>query len=314
MTDSIIKYFIEFLQSQNVNNLDSIVQELHSDKTTKELSDILSSKVEESVDKKKISKKSISEKKNIPKKPMSAYIYFCMEKRNEIKEQNPTMSTIEITRELGRLWKTDYLHQFDRKKWTSMSDEDKKRYKEQSVHEDDKKKKETKKELVPIPDFINKPPKPNDDSSESEEDSSDHGDEEIKRDFINPYMFYYEQMLESIKQENPNMNHGEITKLIRVNWLKLSDQEKMQIQEKARHEQEMKNKLCDEREELKRELLKDGFISFTLDGVVHRDINVDLKKNTVYVLKLLAKYIKIHNYSKLKKEQLIEECNKRLKL
>ena len=318
MTESIIKYFIEFLQTQNVNNMDYIVKELQSDKTKKELAELLSNKVE------KIKK---IKDENAPKRPKNAYIYFCMEKRNEIKQQNPNMSTIEITRELGRLWKGDYLDEEARKKWTSMAHEDKKRYKEESGDEDDKKKKKDlanqeddkkkkdsldKKGMVPIADFINE--KPNDDSSESEEESSNEEDEEIKRDFINPYMFYYEQMLESMRQENPNMNHGEITKLIRVNWQKLSEQEKMQIQEKAKNEQDMKNKLCDEREKLKRDLIiKDGLISFTLDGVLQKDIlKVDLKKNTVSRLKFLAKYLKIHNYSKLKKEELIEECNKRL--
>jgi hypothetical protein len=423
MTESIIKYFIEFLQAQNVNNLDYIVKELQSDKTRKELSDLLSNKAEKikkikdenapkrpknaymfycekmresakqenpnmnmieitkliavnwkklsdqekiqfqekaSLDKDRYEQENKSyikpneeqlvsdKKKKIsgPKKPMSAYIHFCMEKRNEIKEQNPNMSTIEITRELGRLWKGDYLDEEARKKWTSMADQDKKRYKEESgddnddkkkdlaSDEDDKKKKDSldKKGLVPIPDFIKKPEKPNEDSSESEEESSndenqddeeheedneDPHDEEIKRDFINPYMFYYEQMLESMKQENPDMNKNQITKLIRANWLKMSEQEKIQIQEKAKYEQEAKNKLCDEREEaLKKDLIiKDGFISFTLDGVLQKDIlDADLKKNIVFRLKLLAKYLKIHNYSKLKKEELIEECNKRIKL
>jgi hypothetical protein len=398
MTESIIKYFIEFLQTHNVDNLDYIIKELQSDKSKKELSHILSNKLEKikkikdentpkrpknaymfycekmrqsikeenpnmnmieitrliasnwkklsdqekiefqekaSLDKnryedenKSYIKPSEQDKKKIsgPKKPISAYIYFCMEKRNQIKEQNPNMSTIEITRELGRLWKGDYLDEEARKKWTSMADEDKKRYKEESGDEDDKKKKKDlehekkdcldKKGLVPIPDFINKL-EPNDDSSEEESSEEESSNEEIKRDFINPYIFYYEQMLQSMKQENPNMNKNELTKLIRDNWLKLSEQEKMQIQEKAKYEQEAKNKLCDEREEeLKRDLtIKDGFISFTLDGVLLRDIlNADLKKNIVFRLKILAKYLKIHNYSKLKKEELIEECNKRMKL
>jgi hypothetical protein len=43
-------------------------------------------------------------KKNGPKKPKSAYLYFCEEKRAEVKAENPEMKPTEITAELGRLW------------------------------------------------------------------------------------------------------------------------------------------------------------------------------------------------------------------
>jgi len=47
--------------------------------------------------------KSFSEKeeKKKPKRPISAYIYFCKEKRPEVKEANPEMKATDITKELG---------------------------------------------------------------------------------------------------------------------------------------------------------------------------------------------------------------------
>ena len=223
MTESIIKYFIEFLESQNVDNMENIVRELNSDKTIKELSELMSDKKvgdkkekkgkkikdenapkrpknsymfycekmrqtlkEENPDmnmieitkligvewkklsdeqknefqdkastdkkryeeqnksyirpsddelvEKKASKKRTAKKKKAdgPKKPMSAYIYFCMEKRNEIKDESPDMSAVEITRELGRLWREDYSEEESRKKWISIAEKDKQRYKDES--------------------------------------------------------------------------------------------------------------------------------------------------------------------------------------
>ena len=93
----------------------------------------LKPKDNEHVEKKKVlDKKKVSEeKKKEPKNPRSSYIYFCIEKRNEIKERNPQMSSVEITRELGRVWREEYIDEKSRKKWTLIASEDKKRYKEE---------------------------------------------------------------------------------------------------------------------------------------------------------------------------------------
>jgi hypothetical protein len=264
MTQSIIKYFIEFLESQNINNMENIVRELNSEKTIEGLSELLSDKkvkdkkvkdkkvndvkvrekkvkdenapkrpknaymfycektrqslkeenpdmnmieitkligvnwkklseeeknefqekasvdkkryeeenksyikpiddepsddkpidddLVEKNDKKKGSKKGATKKgakkKKVdgPKKPMSAYIYFCMEKRKDIKEESPDMSAVEVTRELGRLWREDYSDEESRKKWTSAAEQDKKRYKEESGSEEKEIHKEKEKE------------------------------------------------------------------------------------------------------------------------------------------------------------------------
>lgn len=58
----------------------------------------------ESKDEKPKKKRAKKAKKNGPKKPKSAYLYFCEEKRGEVKAANPDMKPTEITSELGRLW------------------------------------------------------------------------------------------------------------------------------------------------------------------------------------------------------------------
>ena len=43
-------------------------------------------------------------KKDGPKRPKSAYIFFCQDKRAEVKEANPDMKSTVITKELGMMW------------------------------------------------------------------------------------------------------------------------------------------------------------------------------------------------------------------
>ena len=42
---------------------------------------------------------------NAPKKPSGAYIFFCNDKRAEVKKANPEYGVAESGRELGSMWK-----------------------------------------------------------------------------------------------------------------------------------------------------------------------------------------------------------------
>lgn len=50
---------------------------------------------------------------NAPKKPSGAYIFFCNDKRAEVKKANPEYGVAESGRELGAMWKAT--HEDDRK-------------------------------------------------------------------------------------------------------------------------------------------------------------------------------------------------------
>ena len=65
---------------------------------------------------------------NAPKRPRSSYIYFCNDKRSEIKEANPEMSPQAMSKELGRMWSEDYADEEKRKKWNKLAAKDKTRY------------------------------------------------------------------------------------------------------------------------------------------------------------------------------------------
>ena len=63
-----------------------------------------------------------------PKKALSAYMFFVKEQRPEVKAQNPEMSTQDIAKEMGRLWKEDFASEEARASWVEMAQEDKERY------------------------------------------------------------------------------------------------------------------------------------------------------------------------------------------
>lgn len=68
---------------------------------------------------------------NAPKKPSGAYIFFCNDKRGDVKKEHPDFGVADIGRELGSLWKK--VSDADRKKYYEMAEKDKERYNKESA-------------------------------------------------------------------------------------------------------------------------------------------------------------------------------------
>lgn len=64
-----------------------------------------------------------------PKKPRSAYIFFCKENHEKVKEANPDLGVTDIARQNAEAWNT--LPESGRQKFQQMAEEDKERYKAQ---------------------------------------------------------------------------------------------------------------------------------------------------------------------------------------
>ena len=91
--------------------------------------------MEQKVNQKKIRKSSGEEKvkksRDKPQGPRgakSAYMFFCADKRNEVKEAFPHYKMVEVSKELGRMWKEDYSTDVDREDYVKQASEDKERY------------------------------------------------------------------------------------------------------------------------------------------------------------------------------------------
>ena len=63
---------------------------------------------------------------NAPKRPKSAFMYFCNKERSQIKDKYPDLKLGGIQKELGKLWQS--LGADDKKKYELQNNEDKVRY------------------------------------------------------------------------------------------------------------------------------------------------------------------------------------------
>ena len=182
---------------------------------------------------------------NAPKRPLSAYFIFMGKKRTEVKEQNADLSTAQVAKKLGAMWKT-------------MTPEDKK------VYDDEAAKLKADYLVVKAEYDKNKPP------SEWETDESDSGKKGKKKSpypdppkrGLSAYMFYVADMRNSVKEANPNLSFGDLSKLIGQNWKNSGDDVKTKFNAKAaedkkRYEVERK-KWESEKRSIKAQRLLDG--------------------------------------------------------
>jgi hypothetical protein len=167
-------------------------------------------------------KKSPSPKKpSSPKRSLSSYIFFCNDKREEIKKNNPEMKTTEIMAEMGKLWKV--LSDKKKKPYEDKAAEDKKRYEEEMknyVPEEGSKKKKT------------------------------------KSGSLSSYILFCKDNYNKVKTENPTMKGSDIMKNLAVMWKSLNEDEKKVFTEKAEKLKESKknedDKVVQEEEEVKK--------------------------------------------------------------
>ena len=89
----------------------------------------------------------IKKNKNVgPKRSLTSYIFFCKEQRAFLKEKQPSLSTKDITSELGKLWQA--LSDKEKTPYIKLADEDKHRYEHEKtlvVNKEDNKEKTSKK-------------------------------------------------------------------------------------------------------------------------------------------------------------------------
>lgn len=143
-------------------------------------------------------------KKTGPKRPKSAYIFFCQDKRSEVKESNPTMKATDVTKELGMMWneikETDEAEQY-----IELAKGDKNRYNDE---------------------VENTPPVSTDD-----EDQKEDGKKKRKKKAKNEgpkkpksaYIFFCQDKRAEVKVANPDMKPTEITSELGRLWNKIKE-------------------------------------------------------------------------------------------
>ena len=177
--------------------------------------------VEKTVEKKVIKKtsKKIDKDENEPKKNKSAYMFYCAEGREEIKQENRDLDNKSIVVELGVRWTKIKESDPDKLKYyNDLAEQDKKRYQEEKgkyvkplkVDDDEEVEKKTKKSTT----------------KKSEDGSSSSVEEPKKKTKVNGYINYCTTNREQCKSDNPGILPKDITKKLSEGWKSLSDEEK----------------------------------------------------------------------------------------
>ena len=125
-------------------------------------------------------------KKKGPKRPKSAYIFFCQNKRPEVREQNPEMKATEVTKELGAMW-NEIKATDDALEYVNLAKEDKVRYNEEM-------------ENAPVVTS-------EDDTEKPKKKKKKDGPKKAK----SAYIFFCQDKRAKVREENSDMNPKEIT-------------------------------------------------------------------------------------------------------
>ena len=73
---------------------------------------------------------------NAPKRALSPFLYYTLERRPELKKEKPELSHKELLSEMGVEW--NKMNDGDKKKYVQKADEDKKRYEKEKAAYDAK--------------------------------------------------------------------------------------------------------------------------------------------------------------------------------
>ena len=149
--------------------------------------------------------KSKKSKKTGPKKPLNAYMWFCSDKREELKGKG--FSNTEILRELGRLWKE--LSDKKKKPYVKKAEEDKERYQDE------------------MKDYV-----PTEEEKAEKKGKAKKTSDGPKRP-IGAFMLFRKDKYQKVKEENPEMKMTDISKKIGDMWKNLSKNEKKKYTDKA---------------------------------------------------------------------------------
>lgn len=156
-------------------------------------------------------------------KSQSAYILFCTEERQKLKESNPEMKSKDIVKQAAISWKE--LEANDPERYESLqqrASDDRARYLKEkedyytlNPHLHPKNKKAAKKEVVV-----------EDEGSDGDHDTEEKAPKVKKERKINKFLVFQKVIRPQVKEENPEFTSKEVSAEISNRWKSLSDEEK----------------------------------------------------------------------------------------
>jgi len=224
------QFFIDFLAKMNV---DSDIIQAWETEHQENLNELFNKLENEKNEKPKKNKKP----RDAPKNAKSAYIFFSTENRPLLKEQNPELTSKEITVKLGELWK-GIKDTPEAEKYNQLSLADKNRYEEEMVN------------------YV--PSDTESVSSENEKKEKNEKNEKNKKQRAkkakdapksvrSAYMYFCQATRGSVKEEFPTLASKDITVKLGELWQQVKDTEEaknfheLSTTDKLRYKEEMAN-------------------------------------------------------------------------
>jgi hypothetical protein len=133
-----------------------------------------------------------------PKRGCSSYIFFCKDKRTEVKEANPDMKGTEVTKELGRIWREETSDK-QKKKYSKQATADKERYLEEM------------KDYTPSAEWLTEAEASASDSEGGKTKKSKSKRKPGPKRARSAYIFFCTEMRSKVKKDNDDMDAKEVT-------------------------------------------------------------------------------------------------------
>jgi hypothetical protein len=175
-----------------------------------------------------------------PKRAKSGYLYFCEDRRNKLKSENPNLKSTEITSELGRLWnelKADESRSAELAVYEKQANDDKNRYDSEKVDDLKPASKTPSKKEAPNKDTPKTAPKKGKKAAQVDVDDVElvedddvvpksgkkNKDAPVKK--VNGYQKFCETRRPELKVSYANEKPVDITKRLSSEWKNLSKEE-----------------------------------------------------------------------------------------
>jgi len=231
--------FLQEQQSQAIKGkikIDDVIQAFQEDEVQTKLIDAIQNNIPKAS--RKSSKDSKPKDLNAPKRPKSSYLFFCEDKRDEVKEDYPDLKATEITSKLGELWKA--LPDSDKTKYIEQAEEAKESYKEKMssyVRPSDE-------ELLQLAA-----------SKKGKKGKKRPKDPNAPKRPKSSYLFFCEDKRDLVKEAEPELKATEVTSKLGQLWKALSEKQKQKYVKKAdqakeHYNEEMKSYVRPSDEEL----------------------------------------------------------------
>lgn len=165
-----------------------------------------------------------------PKHPLTAYMFFCLEKRDSVKKEFPDLKDKDITRELANKWKS--LSDEQKSPYSAKQAQDKKRYEDEKKSAGILTKKTEKKSRSKKEDTNNS--KKNTKKTEGKKESKKTDQKKTCEFKKTPgFEYFLKEQSEEISVENPFLNKKEIVSEVTKRWGHLTNEERNAYENEA---------------------------------------------------------------------------------